>query len=575
MTEQATGAGQVPAEPSPGGRVPAHTVVAERYTIGGFVRRTPTAEIYRASDLHSDREVDAHVIHRELVATADMRDAVMGAARAAMPLAHPNIVRTLDTVFDGHYCVVVTEPVQGNSLHDLLQRRAAAGGAGLGPRGVINLMDAICDALRIAGDVGVCHGSLSAHQVFVIDDGTVQVSGFGLGALEAAAAQEGLLDRPHDMSPETAATGEPSPHGDVYSLGMLMYELLIGQPLVKGGPRPSAAVPGLSGEMDRLMAVSVSPGPDQRPRLAEFQAGLRHAFAAPARDSSVDIQMVEMAHALSITAAHATIDPALLADDVEKWLISKGRLDYGPYSLADVVEQIRTDQILPGHVIMDNHTGERCNVEDHPILGVLVDRAKQARDDARRANAEVVHAKQQKRRGATLYLVIAAGVSALAVIAYFVVVGASRDEGKQVAGLATVGESEFNAKITFPKKEAKKSSGKRSGRSSGGGGGGGNDDVLALDMGSEGGGTERLDDSVINETIQRYGGKLGGCLARNGGGYAKIAFSVAGATGKVNSVQVNGQTSGGLYTCINRVMRSMKFPTFDGPRTRAEFDMEI
>jgi hypothetical protein len=140
------------------------------------------------------------------------------------------------------------------------------------------------------------------------------------------------------------------------------------------------------------------------------------------------------------------------------------------------------------------------------------------------------------------------------------------------AGVSTVGEGEFNAKISFPKAEAKKS-GKR--KRSSGGSSGGSDDTLALDLGDDSLGSERLDESVINGVIQGYGGKLGSCLARNGGGLARIEFNIKGPTGRVMSVKVNGQQSGGLYSCVNRVMRSMKFPTVDGPRTRAEFEMEL
>ncbi len=98
---------------------------------------------------------------------------------------------------------------------------------------------------------------------------------------------------------------------------------------------------------------------------------------------------------------------------------------------------------------------------------------------------------------------------------------------------------------------------------------------MTMDMSDDSVGSERLDDDVINGVIQGKGSKLGSCLANNGGGYAKITFSIAGATGKANSVKVNGSSSGALYTCLNRVVRSMKFPTFNGQRTRAEFDMEL
>jgi hypothetical protein len=326
--------------------------------------------------------------------------------------------------------------------------------------------------------------------------------------------------------------------------------------------------------MDQLIARSVSPQAGGRPDLTEFRALLRSAFSAQPSPAAVASTAPSLAQSLAPAGVAASVDPALLADTEERWLISKGRLDYGPYGLAEVIEQIRADEILPGNTIIDNHSGQRWSVEEHPILGPLVHQARQARDDRRRANAEVVHAKQETRRGFLLYAVIACSVLGLAGLAYFLITKTSKDEGAvAAAGVSTVGEGEFNAKITFPKADTGKQQSKR--RRSSGGSSGGSGDTLALDLGDDSVGSERLDDEVINGIIQGRGGRLGGCLAKNGGGYAKTEFVIQGTTGKVVAVKVNGQQSGGLYSCVNRVMRAIKFPTVDGPRTRAEFEMQL
>ena len=112
-------------------------------------------------------------------------------------------------------------------------------------------------------------------------------------------------------------------------------------------------------------------------------------------------------------------------------------------------------------------------------------------------------------------------------------------------------------------------------RGKGGSGGvaGGWDDSLNMDM-SEGGGSERLDDSQINPVIQRHGGRLGGCLSRTGSRYADIDFIIAGS-GKVKYVRVNGKTGGPLAKCVRGAMMRMKFPSFNGPRTKANFNMSL
>lgn len=259
---------------------------------------------------------------------------------------------------------------------------------------------------------------------------------------------------------------------------------------------------------------------------------------------------------------------AALADPTERWLITKGSLDYGPYSLAQVIEQIRMDGIQPGHLIIDNDTGQRSRAEEHPFFGPLVEEARQTRDDNRRAHAEISHAKKSRLRGLVLVSVIGAGVLGLGLIAY-VVVGKTSDATEDThQGISAVGAGTFEAKISFPKRTEPKKTTRSGGRGPTG------SDTLALDM-SEDSGSERLSDGQINGVLQGGGSRLGRCLAQHGGGHARIEFIVDGPTGKVSWVKVNDKQDGGLYGCLNKAMRGLKFPTVDGARTRAEFEMQI
>src|SRR4029079_17865580 len=92
----------------------------------------------------------------------------------------------------------------------------------------------------------------------------------------------------------------------------------------------------------------------------------------------------------------ASIDRALaaaLADTTEKWLIGKNRMDYGPFSLTDVIAQIERGEVVTGNYIQDKDSGERTDIAEHPLLGPIVDAARQKHDDHRRARAE---GKEQK-----------------------------------------------------------------------------------------------------------------------------------------------------------------------------------
>lgn len=260
---------------------------------------------------------------------------------------------------------------------------------------------------------------------------------------------------------------------------------------------------------------------------------------------------------------------AAMADPTERWQVTKGSLDYGPYSLAQVIEQINADGILPGHLIIDNDSGQRSRAEEHPFFGPLVEQARQTRDDNRRAHAEVSHARTSRRRGLVLVGMIGAGVLGLGLVAYVVVGMAGEATEDTHQGISAVGAGTLEAKISFPKQAPPK-------KASRGGGGNGptGSDTLDMDM-SEDSGSERLSNDQINGVLQSGGSRLGRCLGQNGGGAAKIEFIVDGPTGKVSWVKVNGQQDGGLYGCLNKAMRGLKFPTVNGARTRAEFDMQI
>lgn len=260
---------------------------------------------------------------------------------------------------------------------------------------------------------------------------------------------------------------------------------------------------------------------------------------------------------------------AAMADPTERWLITKGSLDYGPYALAAVVEQIRSDQILPGHLIINNDNGQRHRAEEHPFFGNLVEQARQLRDDSRRAHAEISHVKRSRRRGLVLASVIGAGVLGLGLVAYLMVGKAGEATEDKPLGVAAVGAGTLEAKISFPKQAEPKKAAR-----GGGGRGPTGSDTLDLDMAGDGG-SERLSNDQINSVLQQGGRRLGSCLAQNGGGSAKIEFIVDGPTGKVSWVKVNGLQTGGLYGCLNKGLRGLKFPAVDGARTRAEFDMQL
>jgi hypothetical protein len=324
------------------------------------------------------------------------------------------------------------------------------------------------------------------------------------------------------------------------------------------------------------MMTSAVPLLENAPTLDQIgqQASLASEIAAQASTSIDGMPAVAAASNTQIDRALA----AALADTTEKWLISKGKYDYGPFSLADVIAQIEKGDIVAGNIIMDKDTGARVAVDAHPMLGPMVETARQKRDDARRAQAEVAVQKADKKKGILLYVLIGLGVLGVAAAVYFVIDLVSDSKQEKVAGIEGPDKSDLKINIAEPKKPppAKRTGG--GGRRTGGPAGNytRGSENLTLDMSGDGDeGSETLDMGRVFAVYSRYGGQLGGCLQSSGERSANIYINIDGPSGKVGFVKVNGGQAGQLYGCLNRVLRGMQFPSIKGPRTRAEFDISM
>jgi hypothetical protein len=566
------------------------------YILGQPLWPLRIADAYRANGPSGPATI--YVMHAPIAANVDVRNAIVAGTRAAAALPeHKHLVRTLAAGLTGDILWIATEEVDGSVAREMLIKKRQAGTSGFGVRGTSNLMSGVTAALS-----EVTHGALSSESVVVSRTGRIRIVDLALGPGTLAAMKAGLIPMTNNVAPEVQQTGTPSLAGDVYAVGALMYEVLVGIPLERGGPRPSESVQGASTKVDEVLGKSCHPNPDKRFGHVDVQAeaitealggaggptAARPAVAPPSDAApSTSLAMAiasgptasDPGNSGSVASGNAVIDRALsaaLADSTEKFLISKGRLDYGPFSLADVVAQIEKGDIVAGNIIMDKDTGARGDVAEHELLGPVVDAARQRMDDQRRAHAEVKVQSAEKKRGAMLYGVIGLGVVGAAIAVYFVINAVrSDDKKKAVAGIAKVEGAELKVTISLPKvPPAKKRTG-GGGHGGGGGGGGKYDENMQLDLSDDSDETETLGMDKVYAVYSSYGGPLASCLGSNGTRSANIGIIIDGPSGRVKGVRVNGSSSGGLHQCIWRVMQRMQFPKINGPRTRAEFDIGV
>ncbi|WP_185923460.1 Stk1 family PASTA domain-containing Ser/Thr kinase [Streptomyces sp. WAC05374] len=260
--------------------------VDTRIAVGGM------ATVYRAVDTRLDRVLALKVMHPALATDVTFVERFIREAKSVARLSHPNVVGVFDQGADGAYVYLAMEYVAGCTLRDVLRERGA-----LQPRAALDILEPVLAALGAAHLAGFVHRDMKPENVLIGDDGRVKVADFGLvRAVGAATNTTGsVLGTVSYLAPEQIEHGTADTRADVYACGVVLYEMLTGakphagdtpaqvlyQHLNADVPPPSAAVPGLSVELDELVASATARNPEVRPHDAvALLAQAREARAA-------------------------------------------------------------------------------------------------------------------------------------------------------------------------------------------------------------------------------------------------------------------------------------------------------
>ncbi len=209
---------------SAGGFTPG-MILADRYRIIGLLGRGGMGEVYRADDLKLGQAVALKFLPTNLADDPVRRERFHAEVRIARQVSHPNICRVYDIGETGHRLFLTMEFVDGENLASLLKRIGHLHGAK-----ALDIARQLCAGMAAAHSKGVLHRDLKPANVMLDGHGRVRVTDFGLAVVAGEEAPTGdISGTPAYMAPEQFAGEGASAGSDIYSLGMVLYELYTGK----------------------------------------------------------------------------------------------------------------------------------------------------------------------------------------------------------------------------------------------------------------------------------------------------------------------------------------------------------
>jgi serine/threonine-protein kinase len=252
------------------------TVLDGRYLVQTKIASGGTSTVYRGVDVRLDRPVAVKVMDSRYAGDDQFLTRFRLEARTVARLKDPGLVAVYDQGLDARHPFLVMEFIEGGTLRELLAERGP-----MPPHAVVAVLRPVLGGLATAHRAGLVHRDVKPENVLISDDGDVKIADFGLVRAVADAgitSANVILGTAAYLSPEQVRDGNASPRSDVYSAGILTYELLTGRTPFTGDsalsiayqrldtdvPPPSAVIDGVPQQFDELVARATARDPADR-----------------------------------------------------------------------------------------------------------------------------------------------------------------------------------------------------------------------------------------------------------------------------------------------------------------------
>jgi serine/threonine-protein kinase len=264
-----------------------NTLLDGRYLIQSKIASGGTSTVYRGLDTRLDRPVAVKVMDSRYAGDEQFLTRFQREARTVARLKDPGLVAVYDQGSDARHPFLVMELIEGGTLRELLGERGP-----MPPYAVAAVLRPVLGGLAAAHRAGLVHRDVKPENVLISDDGEVKIADFGLVRAVAAAgitSTSVILGTAAYLSPEQVRDGDASPRSDVYSAGILTYELLTGRTPFTGDsalsiayrrldtdvPAPGAVIDGVPVQFDQFVGRATARDPaDRYADATEMQADL-------------------------------------------------------------------------------------------------------------------------------------------------------------------------------------------------------------------------------------------------------------------------------------------------------------
>lgn len=257
-------------------------ILNNRYQLDERIGSGGMAMVFRATDLMLERQVAIKLLRTDYSHDENFRERFRQEAKAAANLTHPNIVTVHDFGLDGGRLYIIMEYVPGVDLKSMIQQRGR-----FSVDEALPLIIQACAGIGYAHRAGLVHCDIKPQNMLITPDWRLKVVDFGIARALATISPDEKTEivwgSPQYFSPEQAAGGAPSPASDVYSLGVVMYEMLTGRPPFSAPtaeelgrahrddpvPPPRKYNPSIPAQLEQILLKVLAKEPSQRYRTAD------------------------------------------------------------------------------------------------------------------------------------------------------------------------------------------------------------------------------------------------------------------------------------------------------------------